>query len=49
MTKNIEEIEIFAHDFAVIKNDTFELQNFKNIFFSEDVYEAIKNADMLVM
>jgi hypothetical protein len=46
MTKNIEEIEIFAHDFAVIKNDTFELPNFKNIFFSEDVYEAIKNADI---
>lgn len=41
--------EIFAHDFEAIENSKRELSEFKNISFCEDVYEAMKDVDLIVI
>jgi UDPglucose 6-dehydrogenase len=41
--------EISAHDFEAIENSKRELAEFKNISFQEDAYEAIKEADLIVI
>lgn len=41
--------KISAHDFEAIENSKRELAEFKNIEFCEDVYEAAKDADIIVI
>ncbi|MDX2082437.1 MAG: UDP-glucose/GDP-mannose dehydrogenase family protein, partial [Rickettsiales bacterium] len=41
--------KIFAHDFAAIKNSKQELAKFQNIEFFDDLYQACKNADAIVI
>ena len=41
--------EISAHDFEAIENSKRELAEFKNISFHTDVYEAMKNVDLIVI
>lgn len=44
-----KDLKIFAHDFAAIENSKRELAEFKNIYFFEDLYEAAKDADLIVI
>jgi len=41
--------EIFAHDFEAIENSKRELAKFKNISFFDEPYEAMKDADLIVI
>ena len=41
--------KISAHDFEAIENSKRELAEFKNIQFNEDLYEASKDADVIVI
>jgi UDPglucose 6-dehydrogenase len=41
--------KISAHDFEAIENSKKELAKFKNISFCEDIYEAMKDADLIVI
>jgi UDPglucose 6-dehydrogenase len=41
--------KISAHDFEAIENSRKELAEFSNISFFEDVYEATKDADLIVI
>jgi UDPglucose 6-dehydrogenase len=41
--------KISAHDFEAIENSRRELAEFKNISFHEDAYEAMKDADLIVI
>lgn len=41
--------KITAHDFAAIKNAKFELRDFSEVEFAEDLYEAALGADLLVI
>jgi UDPglucose 6-dehydrogenase len=41
--------KIIAHDYEAIENSKRELVEFKNIEFCEDVYEAAKDADIIVI
>lgn len=41
--------KIAAHDFEAIENSRRELAEFKNIEFFSDVYEAAKDADLIVI
>jgi UDPglucose 6-dehydrogenase len=41
--------KILAHDFEAIENSKRELAEFKNISFHENVYEAMKDADLIVI
>jgi UDPglucose 6-dehydrogenase len=41
--------KVSAHDFEAIENSRRELAQFKNIDFFADVYEAMKDADLIVI
>lgn len=41
--------KIAAHDFAAIENSRTQLAEFQNIEYFSDVYEAIKNADLILI
>jgi len=41
--------EIFAQDFEAVENSKRELKDFKNISFTSDAYEAMKDADLIVI
>lgn len=42
-------LEIKAHDFEAINNSKKALQNFANIEFCSDIYQAINNVDLVVI
>ncbi len=44
-----KQAKIHAHDPQAIENAQFELQDFQNIEFHQDLYEAAKDADLLVI
>ncbi|OFW81069.1 MAG: UDP-glucose 6-dehydrogenase [Alphaproteobacteria bacterium RIFCSPLOWO2_01_FULL_40_26] len=44
-----EGAKISAHDFEAIENSKHELTNFSEIEFFDDVYEAMKDADLIVI
>jgi UDPglucose 6-dehydrogenase len=44
-----KDVKIFANDPQAIENSRQELKEFKNIKFFEDAYEAMKDADLIVI